>query len=289
MSTALASAPAPRPSALAVMASKINVDPAKLHATLKATVFKGASDEELLALVVVANTYGLNPLLKELYAFPAKGGGIVPVVSVDGWISMVNNHPQMDGLDFEDHRDSEGHLIAITCVIHRKDRTRPIKVTEYLAECKRNTEPWKMENRMLRHKALIQCARVAFGFSGVTDEEEAEDFRDVTPRQATVTDAPAVNPFRERKTIAAPVESAPVVEEEPEPQPDPIATLRDQLEEMCLEEGITLLQFEAKAKKANVIRATEMLSKIGEKRLAGFIANFRAILDKAEGEGGEEA
>jgi hypothetical protein len=26
---------------------------------------------------------------------------------------------------------------------------------------------------MLRHKALIQCARVAFGFSGITDEEEA--------------------------------------------------------------------------------------------------------------------
>jgi phage recombination protein Bet len=170
-----------KPSALAVMAGKINVDPAKLHATLKATVFKGASDEELLALVVVANTYGLNPLLKELYAFPAKGGGIVPVVSIDGWVSMVNGHPAMDGMQFEEHSE-DGKLVAITCRIWRKDRSRPIEVTEHLAECKRNTEPWKMEHRMLRHKALMQCARYAFGFSGIVDEDEAAE---VTMKKAT--------------------------------------------------------------------------------------------------------
>jgi alkylhydroperoxidase/carboxymuconolactone decarboxylase family protein YurZ len=52
------------------MASRCNVDPAKLHQTLKNTVFKGATDEEMLALVVTANTYGLNPLVRELFAFP---------------------------------------------------------------------------------------------------------------------------------------------------------------------------------------------------------------------------
>jgi hypothetical protein len=45
-------------------------------------------------------------------------------------------------------------------------------VTEFLAECKRGTEPWKnMPRRMLRHKALIQCARVAFGFALYDDDE----------------------------------------------------------------------------------------------------------------------
>ena len=179
------------------MAAKVNVDPAKLHQTLKATVFKGASDEELLALVVVANTYGLNPLLKELYAFPAKGGGIVPVVSIDGWVSMVNNHPAMDGMEFEEHRADDGKLLAITCRIWRKDRSKPISVTEHLSECRRNTEPWKMENRMLRHKALMQCARYAFGFSGITDEDEAKDIagmRNVTPEPET----PKTNPFAKK-------------------------------------------------------------------------------------------
>lgn len=168
------------------MAGKFSVEPDKLLSTLKATVFKGASNEELLALVVVANEYGLNPLLKELYAFPAKGGGIVPVVSVDGWIRMCNDHPQLDGIEFTDNRDEKGELVSVTCVIHRKDRKFPTSITEYLAECKRATDPWKMANRMLRHKALIQAARVAFGFSGVHDEDEARDIserdmRNVTP------------------------------------------------------------------------------------------------------------
>ncbi len=160
-------------SALRVMADRMNVEPDKLLATLKATVFKGATSEELLSLVVVANTYGLSPLLKEIYAFPAKGGGIVPVVSIDGWLRIINEHPQMDGIEATPVMDGD-KLTAYTCSIHRKDRTYPTVVTEYLSECKRNTDPWKMEHRMLRHKAVMQCARIAFGFSGIHDQDDAE-------------------------------------------------------------------------------------------------------------------
>jgi phage recombination protein Bet len=193
----------PKLSALNLMASKFSVEPDKLLGTLKGTVFKGATNEELLALVVVANSYGLNPLTKEIYAFPAKGGGIVPVVSVDGWIRMTNDHPQCDGIEFESQHDSEGRLVAVTCKIHRKDRSHPTIVTEYLAECRRNTEPWKMEHRMLRHKALIQCARVAFGFSGIHDEDEAKDIagmRNVTPSNAVAPSfvLPAAEPAKKQ-------------------------------------------------------------------------------------------
>lgn len=176
----------PKASALSLMAEKYSVEPAKLLETLKSTVFKGASNEELLALVVVANQYRLNPLTKEIYAFPAKGGGIVPVVSVDGWLRMMNDHPQFDGIEHRDDHDESGNLISCTAIIHRKDRNHPTIVTEYLAECQRATDPWKMKHRMLRHKATIQCARVAFGFSGIKDEDEAERIveRDVTPPKA---------------------------------------------------------------------------------------------------------
>jgi len=167
------------------MAAKFNADPAKLLDTLKATVFSAArNNEELQALVIVSNQYGLNPLTKEIYAFPAKGGGIVPVVSIDGWANLANSHPAMDGVDFEWCHD-EGKLISCTAIIYRKDRTHPVKVTEYLSECKRATDPWKMEHRMLRHKAFCQCVRIAFGFSGIYDEDEAERItstRDVTPK-----------------------------------------------------------------------------------------------------------
>lgn len=137
---------------------------------LKSTAFKGqVSDAQMAALMVVANQYNLNPFTKELYAFPDKNNGIVPVVGVDGWARIINSHPQFDGIEFE--QDAE----SCTCIIYRKDRTRPIKVTEYLSECGRGTGPWQSHpRRMLRHKATIQCARLAFGYGGIYDQDEAE-------------------------------------------------------------------------------------------------------------------
>ena len=137
--------------------------------TLKATAFKGpVTDSQMTALLIIAKSYGLNPWTRELYAFPDKGG-IVPVVGVDGWSRIINSHPQYDGMDFEQNAES------CTCIIYRKDRGHPTKVTEWMAECKRNAGPWLSHPyRMLRHKALIQCARLAFGFVGIFDQDEAE-------------------------------------------------------------------------------------------------------------------
>ncbi len=158
------------------LATTLNMgDGAGLIETLKATAFKGqVSDAQMTALMVVANQYGLNPWTKEIYAFPDKNNGIVPVVGVDGWARIINSHPQFDGMDFE--QDAE----SCTCIIFRKDRNHPIKVTEYMAECKRNgVGPWTSHpKRMLRHKAMIQCARLAFGYAGIFDQDEAERIAD---------------------------------------------------------------------------------------------------------------
>jgi phage recombination protein Bet len=142
-----------------------------LMETLKATAFKGqVNDAQMTALLIVANQYGLNPWTKEVYAFPDKNNGIVPVVGVDGWARIINSNPQFDGIEFEQDEQK------CTCKIYRKDRSRPISVTEYMSECKRaNVGPWASHPmRMLRHKAMIQCARLAFGFGGIYDQDEAE-------------------------------------------------------------------------------------------------------------------
>ena len=145
-------------------------DPQELIQTLKATAFKGqVSDAQMAALLMVAAQYQLNPWVKEIYAFPDKNNGIVPVVGVDGWSRIINSHPQFDGMDFEQDEES------CTCIIYRKDRNHPIRVTEWMDECRRGTGPWQSHpKRMLRHKAMIQCARLAFGFVGVYDQDEAE-------------------------------------------------------------------------------------------------------------------
>jgi hypothetical protein len=100
---------------------------------------------------------------------------------------------------------------------------------------------------MLRHKALIQTSRIAFGFSGITDEDEADDIarnggmRDVNGRvigeassvadrlreaeaaEATVDPAPAqaeAKPPRQRRA-AAPKEAEAPTPEQPAPAADP--------------------------------------------------------------------
>ena len=91
----------------------------ELISTLKQTAFKGdASDAQFTALMVVANQYGLNPWTREIYAFPDKQNGIVPVVGVDGWSRIINEHPQFDGLEFVMPEDGS----ECTCIIYRKDR-----------------------------------------------------------------------------------------------------------------------------------------------------------------------
>jgi len=92
------------------------------------------------------------------------------VVGVDGWARIINSHPQFDGMEFEQNDEQ------CTCIMYRKDRARPVKVTEYMVECKRaNVGPWSSHpRRMLRHKAMIQCARIAFGYGGIYDQDEAE-------------------------------------------------------------------------------------------------------------------
>ena len=130
-------------SALAAMAERLSIEPAKLHKTLKQTVFKNASDEEMVALVVVANEHGLNPLCREIYAFPGRGGGIVPVISVDGWIRIMNSHPKFNGIHFHTNIDEKGAPVSIACTIWVKGRDNPTVITEFMSECKRNTEPWQ--------------------------------------------------------------------------------------------------------------------------------------------------
>lgn len=179
---------------IAVMAQRLNINENELGDIVKKTIMPDSkkvtvTNEQFVSFMAVANEYKLNPLVKEVYAFPAKGGGIQPVVSIDGWIKIITNHPDFDGMEFDDEVDENGDTISITCKIFRKNMSRPITATEYMKECLMNTDVWrKYPRRMLRHKATIQCGRYAFGISGIIDPDEADRFakakvieKDVTP------------------------------------------------------------------------------------------------------------
>jgi phage recombination protein Bet len=177
------------------LGEKFGVEPSRLLATLKATAFKQKdgrepTNEQMMSLLVVADQYGLNPFTKELYAYPDRNG-IIPVVGVDGWSRIINANPEFDGMEFQPSEqmvEMDGAKPApasMTCVIYRKDRGHPVAVTEYLDEVYRPPfktrqgaiikGPWQTHTkRLLRHKAMIQACRLAFGLVGIYDQDEAE-------------------------------------------------------------------------------------------------------------------
>jgi phage recombination protein Bet len=193
---------APKNKALSALAARLNIDETEVQNIVMRTLVSAKGNqqptaEEFVTFLAIANEYKLNPLTKEIYAFSNRGT-IQPIVSVDGWLSIINGHPQFDGMEFTDSLDDNGGLISVTCSIYRKDRNRPTQVTEYMNECKGTSEPWKKwPARMLRHKAAIQAARYAFGLSGIYDPDEADRIQSVKvinpieqPEQTTLQQLP---------------------------------------------------------------------------------------------------
>ena len=238
---------ATRQSLVTRFAGKYGVDSDKLLNTLKSTAFKQTKDkssgtvpevsnEQMMALLVVANEYNLNPFTREIYAFPdPQRGGIVPIVSVDGWIRIINQHPELESIEFE-YAPDESEDAWIACTIKRKDRTKPVTIREYLKECYRDTGPWNShKRRMLRHKALIQAGRIAFGFAGIFDPDEAERIReiDVTPPAAAPAgQKPATTPPKAKATAKAKVAPVEITEV-------PVAELRARIDAI----GMPLSEF----------------------------------------------
>lgn len=220
MSTAVATIE-PKRSLLADMSSRYGLEPKAFSDTLRATVMpRDTSNEEMAAFLIVAREYSLNPITKEIFAFPKRGGGIQPVVSVDGWANLINSHPMCDGFEFTDELDEKGALLSVTCKIFRKDRSHPTQTTEYMSECVRNTDTWKQwPRRMLRHKALIQAARYAFGFAGIVDQDEAERIAPEPVRQL-VQPPPAPKPTEAAKSHVIEALAEPATPKEDAPAPD---------------------------------------------------------------------
>ena len=228
------------------MAERFGVDPNKMLVTLKATAFRSENEvtnEQMMALLVVADQYELNPWTKEIYAFPDKKNGIIPVVGIDGWSRIINSNPAFDGMDFveseeivssAEHKDCPAW---IECVIYRKDRSHPIKVRERLSECYRPAfkgkygpvvGPWQTHTaRFLRHKAMIQCARIAFGYVGIFDQDEAERIQemntqpiiDAKPATDKRTAKQSLDYFAGGKRALAPVEETSHADAEDNPEP----------------------------------------------------------------------
>ena len=123
-----------------------------------------ATQETCLRLIA---EYRLNPRADELDLVQFEEGRWQVFITVNGWAKLINAHPAFCGIEFSEASElEEGVPLWMGCAIYRTDRVKPIEVKEYFAEMKTEHIAWQqMPRRMLRYRAMQQCARLAFGIT----------------------------------------------------------------------------------------------------------------------------
>jgi len=117
----------------------------------------------ILSLLRMMQNLHLDPLCDEIGLTQYDDGQWQVFITIEGCSKLLNQHPQFNGLVFN-QADTliDGVPEWIECSIYRKDRTLPTTVREYLMEVRSENSIWqKMPRRMLRHRALQQCVRLA--------------------------------------------------------------------------------------------------------------------------------
>ncbi len=121
----------------------------------------------LKKILIMAKRYQLNPLLGQIDWELTLEGSYEVFIPINGWISLIHRQLTFQGIAFHQSPETEhGIPIWMECTIYRCDLTHPVTVREYYAELKTDHPVWQhMPRRMLRHKTLQQCARLAFGIN----------------------------------------------------------------------------------------------------------------------------
>ena len=151
--------------ALKRAAQEITMTPKELTAWLSQyPQLSEVSQETCLRLIA---EYRLNPRADEIDLVQFEEGRWQVFITVNGWAKLINAHPAFCGIEFSEASElEEGVPLWIGCAIYRTDRVKPIVVKEYFSEMKTEHVAWQqMPRRMLRHRAMQQCARLAFGIT----------------------------------------------------------------------------------------------------------------------------
>jgi hypothetical protein len=142
-------------------ATGLEIDEAELQAWVDLQIEVPA--KTILTLLRMIQSLHLDPLCEEIGFTQYDDGHWQVFITIEGCSKLLNQHPQFNGLVFN-QADTlvDGVPEWIECSIYRRDRIMPITVREYLMEVRSEKEIWqKMPRRMLRHRALQQCVRLA--------------------------------------------------------------------------------------------------------------------------------
>ncbi len=146
---------------LSKAASSLGIEEKELKAWIDLQIEVPA--RAILILLRMIQRLSLDPLAREIGFSQYDDGEWYAFITIEGCSKLLNHHPQFSGLVF--HQAStfiDGVPEWIECSIYRKDRVAPITVREYYIEVRDESAIWqKMPRRILRHRALQQCVRLA--------------------------------------------------------------------------------------------------------------------------------
>lgn len=156
--------------------------------------------ETMIELFKAATRYGLNPIMGEIAHEVNTDQSHSIYIPIDGWITLIQRQTTFAGMTFSQSEETkEGIPIWMECTIHRSDFAVPITVREYLSEVRTDHAIWQqMPRRMLRHKTLQQCARLAFGIHGPQWREDMPDKSIIKPTLKVSTE---INQLRTKEKL----------------------------------------------------------------------------------------
>jgi len=151
--------------AINTLCQTLDLDPEELQLWLDQHL--GVPLYPQVQLLRLANKYRLDPLSDEITLLQNQDQTYQPFITIDGWSKLMNDHPQYAGMSLRDSTElMDGIPIWIECTIYRNDRILPIVIKEYYEEVKTDHPSWQqMPRRMLRHRVIQQCARLALSVS----------------------------------------------------------------------------------------------------------------------------
>lgn len=152
----------------------LHSEPALLKAWLDTTPYLPIDQQ--IRLLHLMDKYQLDPWCEELVCYRNEGQDIHILITIDGWYKIINQQNSFSGMSLRESTTfTEGVPDWIECCIYRHDRILPTIVKEYLIELQTTQDSWQqMPRRMLRHRAIQQCARLAFGISTPDTGSHAE-------------------------------------------------------------------------------------------------------------------
>ena len=158
--------------------------------TIKNTVAKDATDEELKMFLSLASAHGLNPFQHEIW-FVKMGDKNVIITARDGYLKIAQNSPHFLGLEsdvvyagdkFLKDKDgihhsytlsNRGAIVGAYAMVYRDDRTVPAYFFAPFSNYNRRGGVWlQYPHAMIIKVAEAMALKRAFAINGLVTQEE---------------------------------------------------------------------------------------------------------------------